>query len=233
MVARWLGAEGVPAVRPLDVDQPVSVEGRAVTLWHEIPIQRGAQPGEIALAIRRLHELPIPEQLGLGALAPFIRLADRLDGSRVLSSDDRSWLLDRLEELTERYHSLPPGRLCVVHGDAWAGNVVVTDNGEVTLLDLERCSVGAPEWDLVSTAIKLTSVASISDAEYAEFCARYGADVTQWGGFELFRDIRELRMCTYVVQLGSENPAAKVEAEHRILCLRGRSGPRPWTWTAF
>lgn len=233
MVARWLGAEGLPAVRPLDVDQPVSVDGRAVTLWHEIPIRRGARPGEIAGAIRRLHDLPIPEDLGLTELAPFVRIADRVEAATGLSGKDRSWLLGRLDDLTGRYRSASPSRLCVVHGDAWAGNVVVAEDDEVTLLDLERCSVGPPEWDLVSTAIKLTSVASITEAEYAEFCTRYGADVTQWEGFELFRDIRELRMCTYVVQLAAENPAAKVEAEHRIRCLQGLSGPRPWTWTAF
>ncbi|PRY31701.1 phosphotransferase family enzyme [Umezawaea tangerina] len=44
-----------------------------------------------------------------------------------------------------------------MHGDAWVGNVVATDDGQVVVLDLERCSVGPPEWDLVSTAIKYTS----------------------------------------------------------------------------
>ncbi len=121
----------------------------------------------------------------------------------------------------------------MVHGDAWAGNVVATLDREVVLLDLERCSVGPREWDLVSTAIKLSSFASISAGEYREFCARYQLDVTDWGGFELFRDIRELRMCTYIAQLAGDRADARAEADHRVRCLRGGNGPRPWHWTPF
>jgi hypothetical protein len=34
---------------------------------------------------------------------------------------------------------------------------VAADDGQVILLDLERCSVGPPEWDLVSSAVKYVS----------------------------------------------------------------------------
>jgi hypothetical protein len=52
----------------------------------------------------------------------------------------------------------------------------------VVLLDLERCSIGPPKWDLVSTAINVTSFASISADDYHDFSVRYGYDVTTWPG---------------------------------------------------
>jgi hypothetical protein len=36
-VARWLGGHGVRAVEPIGVPQPVEIDGRAVTFWHELP----------------------------------------------------------------------------------------------------------------------------------------------------------------------------------------------------
>jgi hypothetical protein len=36
----------------------------------------------------------------------------------------------------------------------------------------ERASVGPPEWDLVSTAVKMTTTGAVTEAEYAEFARR-------------------------------------------------------------
>jgi aminoglycoside phosphotransferase (APT) family kinase protein len=117
-----------------------------------------------------------------------------------------------------------------VHGDAWGGNIVTTYDGRTLLLDLERCSIGPPEWDLVSIALRLTSFGWISDAEYRSFAARYGHDVTAWAGYELLRDIRELRMALYRVQRSAEHPGEQAEATLRVESLRGLRGPRPWSW---
>ena len=59
----------------------------------------------------------------------------------------------------------------------------------------------------------------------------YGHDVTTWHGFELLRDIRELRMTCYLAQHTTEHPCTHSEAELRVACLRGDHGPRPWNWT--
>jgi hypothetical protein len=34
-----------------------------------------------------------------------------------------------------------------VHGDVWGVNIVATGDG--VRLDLERCSIGPPDWDMV------------------------------------------------------------------------------------
>ncbi|WP_328532432.1 aminoglycoside phosphotransferase family protein [Nocardia cyriacigeorgica] len=134
-----------------------------------------------------------------------------------------------LTELRERWRNVPAGLpWCVVHGDAWGGNVVAADNGEVYLLDLERTSLGPPEWDTVHTAIKHHTFGSITDTDYRAFCDAYGHDVTVWAGYELLRDLREFRMTCMAAQSATENPTHREQADHRIACLRGKCGPRPW-----
>jgi aminoglycoside phosphotransferase (APT) family kinase protein len=234
-MARWLKSNGISAVTPLDVVQPIEVEGRPVTFWCELPEHRPGRPAEVARMLRALHDLVVPVEFTLGQLDPFVRLDERLSVADTISAADRAWLEVHLAELRQAMDALPVGRgACVVHGDAWAGNVVVTGSGDVVLLDLERCSWGPPEWDLVSTAMKWTSFASISMSEYRAFCRVYGYDVTQWSGYDVLRDVRELRMCSYVLQLASAGvQGSRAEAEHRVRCLRGDRGPRPWRWTAF
>lgn len=231
-IAQWLAEHEIPAVRVLkDITQPVEVGGRAVTFWEELPPHRNGTPAEVATAIRRLHDLPIPTDVPLGELAPFVRLTERINAATTLTEADRTWLSEHLASLQASYVNLPPGLPhCVVHGDAWIGNVVVTNDGQVVLLDLERCSVGPPEWDLVSTAIKHTSFNWITAEDYLEFCDRYNHDVTTWTGFDMLRDIRELRMVLYVAQRAGENSIAHQEAALRAACLQ-RHSPRPWPWT--
>ena len=60
------------------------------------------------------------------------------------------------------------------------------------LLDLERCALGPPEWDLVSTAVTYVTTAGIDINEWDNYCEVYGYDVTTWEGFDILRDIREL-----------------------------------------
>ncbi|WP_245967023.1 phosphotransferase family protein [Sphaerisporangium album] len=230
-IARWLEASGIRAVQALpDVVQPVDVDGRAVTFWRELPPHRHGTAVQVAAALRRLHELTVPSDTVIAPLNPFVRLTERIDHARTLSKADRAWMRDHLKHLMERYADLPPGRpLCVVHGDAWVGNVVSTDGGEVVLLDLERSSVGPPEWDLVSTAVKAFTLGGIPVEDYRDFVAVYGYDVTPWEGFETLRDIREFRMTCMAAQVAAENPARRDEVDRRLASIRGERGPRPWT----
>jgi aminoglycoside phosphotransferase len=234
-VARWLESCGVPAVRVLpDLDQPIDVNGRAVTFWRELPPHQHGTPAQVADALRRLHDLDPPTSFELAPIAPFVRLADRIDNAATLGDDDRMWMRERLAHLQRRYADLPAGLPpCVVHGDAWVGNVVATPDGTVILLDLERCSIGPPEWDLVHTAIKHTSFDWITADDYAAFCQTYGHDVTTWEGFALLRDSREFRMTCMAAQIAAENPNTHDQAAHRLACLRGDQGARPWAgWRA-
>jgi aminoglycoside phosphotransferase (APT) family kinase protein len=234
-VARWLGSVGVPAVQVTpDVDQPVDIDGRPVTFWRELPPHEHGTPSQVAEALGRLHSVARPTTFDLPPIAPFVRLDKRINYATNLPDDDRAWMRAHLEELQERYARIPVGLpQCVVHGDAWIGNVVSTSDGRTVFLDLERTAIGPPEWDLVHTAIKHSSFAWITAEQYGEFCEIYGHDVTDWGGFGLLRDIREFRMTCMAVQLASADEAHREQAAHRLACIRGRRGPRPWTgWHA-
>lgn len=229
-IARWLEASGVPAVQVVpDVTQPIEVEGRAVTLWRELPPHTHGTAVQVATALRRLHDLPMPTDIDIRPLDPFVRLADRIDRARTLPESDRDWMRDHLKHLMERYGNLPAGRpACVVHGDAWVGNVVSTADGHIVLLDLERCSIGPPEWDLVSTAVKAFTLGGIPVEDYRAFVDVYGYDVTTWEGYETLRDIREFRMTCMAAQVAAENPARHDELVRRLASIRGDRGSRPW-----
>lgn len=231
-VARWFAEHDMAAVRALrNVEQPVDVDRRPITFWEELPPHRHGTVVQVADALRRLHDLPVPAGL-LDPLDPFVRLPERIDAGTTLATDDREWLHDRLGDLRRQYGTMPAGLApTVVHGDAWGGNIVATDDGRTFLLDLERCSIGPPEWDLVSTALRHTSFTWLGEADYRSFSRRYGYDVTTWTGYGLLRDIRELRMALYRVQRAAEHPEDQAEAELRVACLRGRRGPRPWAWS--
>ncbi|MCP2256492.1 Phosphotransferase enzyme family protein [Streptoalloteichus tenebrarius] len=230
-VSHWLHGHGVPAVRALEIEQPVLVADRAVTFWHELPPHRRGQRRDLAAALRRFHDLPVPSGLSLPALDPFVRLDQRIDGAHTLTEDDRAWMRAHLRSLRRRYTSLPATRpVGVVHGDAWIGNIAVTHRGQVLLLDFERVAVGPPEWDLIYSALNLYSVAAPgARKEYEEFVAIYGYDVTTWEGYTLLRDIREFRMTCTAAQAAAERPELHPQAALRLACIRGERGPRPWS----
>ena len=229
-VARWLETTDVPAVQVIpDVDQPVEVDGRPVTFWRELPAHEHGTPAQVARALRRLHAIPRPAAFDLPTLAPFVRLDDRINSATNLPDDDRSWMRARLAELRDRYTRLPGGLPpTVIHGDAWIGNVVSTPDGRIVFIDLERTAIGPPEWDLVHTAIKHTSFAWITADQYREFHQIYGHDVTEWDGFDLLRDIREFRMTCMAIQFAAREPRYREQAAHRLGCIRGLFGSRPW-----
>ncbi|WP_446222585.1 phosphotransferase family protein [Nocardia sp. IBHARD005] len=228
-VARWLQSNCVAAVEPAGSRADfVVVDGRPVTFWREVAAHRPGTEQEIATALRALHQLPAPDFLR--EVDPFVRLDERIDAATTLAPEDRQWLRDRLASLRAEWGEQAPGQgWGPIHGDAWAGNVVTTTSGVTTFLDLERASIGPPEWDLTSTAIKHTSFGWITERQYESFWRAYGYDVTTWSGFTLVRDIREFRMTSIAVQAAGSKPEHAAQAQHRVNCLRGRFGPRPWT----
>ncbi|GAA4863700.1 aminoglycoside phosphotransferase family protein [Saccharopolyspora cebuensis] len=206
-VTRWLTSLGAPVVRPWgDLKAPVVVDDRAVTFWCELPPHEQGTTTDVARLVRELHSFELPTTLALPELAPFVHLAERIEGTSWLAPADRTWLHERLSELQAAYAELPAGipwRL--VHGDAWRGNVAATTTGPV-LLDFERCAYGPPEWDLVSTAVSHVTTGWLDANTWADYCRAYGHDVTTWDGFQVLRDIRELRMTTMAAQIAETTP---------------------------
>ncbi|MEU9662682.1 aminoglycoside phosphotransferase family protein [Streptomyces chartreusis] len=229
-VARWLAENNVPVVRLIDVPQPIEADGRPVTFWGELPPQEHGTVEDVAQLLRQLHALPAPE-IELGYVDPFVRIKERLKAARTLDEADRAWLQGLHQDLGAAWAERPAGRPdCAVHGDAWPGNLVRLVGGGRMIMDLERFALGPPEWDLVSTAVRSKTTGAVTEAEYDQFCAAYGYDVTEWDGYEILAVARELRMVTYAAQHVASNPEWVDQAQLRVDCLRGRRGPRPWKW---
>lgn len=223
--ARWISEHGVPTTTPIaNIDQPVVVDDHPVTFWALLPPHRAATPHEVAIVLRRLHSLPT-DDCPLPALDPFARLDARIASAPV---EHRGWLTEHLHQLRERYQELPTGLpWCVIHGDAWTDNIAHTGDGGLVLLDLERAALGPPEWDLVHMANERYSFDWLSHEDYEDYCATYGYDVTTWAGYPTLRDIRELRQVLYAYQVAT-TPDERSQADHRLACIKGRNGARPW-----
>ena len=104
-VARWLEDSGVPAVRIMrEIDQPVRVDGRSVTFWHELPPHEYGAIVDVAAALRELHKLPPPEVFELPNLAPFVRLPQRIEAA----TDIKGTVLDAIDTLTSDPQQLDP-----------------------------------------------------------------------------------------------------------------------------
>ncbi|MEV6067607.1 aminoglycoside phosphotransferase family protein [Nocardia sp. NPDC052001] len=234
-ISRWLNQNGIETVRAADsVSQPTLVGDQPVTWWTLIPDHRPSTPGELGGMLRKLHTLTPPTEFPLPCYAPFDGLRERIESAATIDEADRSWLLAQYRQLRQRYDDigdpLPP---CVIHGDAWQGNLVAPPSGDPIVLDLDNVSMGWREWDLVQLAVDYTDFQRISDDEYESFVAAYGGyDVTRWAGYRVLADIQEFRWAGFALGRSDGSHAVVTEAAHRIACLRGLV-PKPWAWRAL
>jgi thiamine kinase-like enzyme len=230
-VARWLESAGYPAVRVIDVDQPVIADGCVVTFWESVSDDgdQFASTPEIAAILTRLHQLTAPEDLHLPPLDPFANAAQRIDASTWLTRDDRAFFTATLTRLEHAYAGLgfvlPQG---VIHGDASVGNVLRDSRGAPVLIDLDGFAIGPREWDLVLTAMYYDSFGWHTREEYEDFARVYGYDIRQWPGYPVIREAREFLMVTWLIQKAAEDAQAAAEATKRIAALRTGASRKDW-----
>lgn len=229
--SRWLAAHGLPIVTPLDAAElPWSVDGHVVTVWHEVPEASMATTTELAGLLWQLHTLPVPSDIEIPPLDPFVRLDDHLaEAGPALAPADRRFLAERLEQLRDDYARRTSGLpTCIIHGDANRKNAIRGRDGVAVLLDLERLSIGPREWDLVVPAV-YQRLGWYSDSEYDAFVDTYGWDVRTWDGFPTFAALREFRMTAWLISRLPREPHLHSEAARRIASLRDPAAPRAWT----
>jgi Ser/Thr protein kinase RdoA (MazF antagonist) len=227
-VARWLESAGYAAVRALDLDQPVIIDGYPVTFWEALSDEY-ATIDQVADVIARLHKLTPPEGLVLPVLEPFCNAEGRICGSQWLADDDRAWLTGELARLRTEYarleFTLPEG---VIHGDASIGNVLRDYQGNPVAIDLDGFATGPREWDLIQTAIYFDRFGWHTQEEYETFARVYGFDIMQWPGYPVLADVREFIMVTWIVSKAGENKRTSAEARKRINALRTGASRKDW-----
>ena len=229
LVARWLGASGVPVERPLASEQPDERVALPVTFWHAVDGD-WTTPDRLAEVLQVMHKLTPPDDLDLPGLNPFPRMRQRLDGTASLDASQRT----QLEALVDRFEPLLPVALAashrpnvVLHGDANIGNILVQANGDLAMLDLEGVCVGASAWDLMITAV-YRDLGWHTDADYAAFCDAIGCDVTQDPAWPTLKAVQELRMTCWLAQKAASDPLVAQEFAGRVADLGDPQRPRRW-----
>jgi Ser/Thr protein kinase RdoA (MazF antagonist) len=225
-VTGWLHEQGFPAVRPLDVAQPVEADGYLVTFWHFLPAS--GPPWEdvesLGQLLRRLHGLGDPPA-ELPSARPMSSLREDAERCDWLTDEQRSWVLSRAEELTRQYDDAAWTLGCgMIHGDAYADNVIHTRDGAV-LADWDSVSYGPREQDIVPASIRHRFGRPLS--EWHQFCAAYGVDPDHLPGLAVLRQMRELRtLVPYIRSTGK--PEVQAEVTRRIADLMSGTQPEPW-----
>lgn len=228
-VARWFAQHNVPAVRLLPgITQPVRVGEHLATLWEEVP-DGGARPRgrDLGRLLRRVHALPPPD-FPLPAWHPLDDVRRRIDEAGDLDDADRKLLMHRCEEVHARLHELEfvlPTRL--VHGDAHLGNLIASPGGPV-LCDFDSSCMGPPEWDLTPLAVGVIRFGE-PVGRYRELARTYGLDVTQWPGFSVLREVRELKLITSVLPIMTSNPGVRPELLRRLDDFRRGDTSARWS----
>ena len=230
-VARWLESVDYPAVRAVDIDQPITVYRHLITFWEAVSDDgdQYASTAEVAEVLVRLHSLTAPDYLRLPELAPFANAPRRIETNTWLNPEDRAFLITMLPQMRAAYDglefTLPPG---VIHGDANVGNVLRDRHGNPVVIDLDGFAVGPREWDLALTAIYYDSFGWHTREEYDDFVRVYGFDIMKWPGYPVMRAVREFLMVTWVIQKAAESGQAAAEARKRIAALRTGASRKDW-----
>jgi len=231
-VARWLATQDFPAARVAEpLAQPRLVDGRLVTFWEQIISEPGDEATfeDLAATLRRLHSLP-PPPFTLPAFDPFSVVPTRLAEASEVGRTDVTFLMHLYESLRETYVNLTfPTPFGLIHGDAHRGNLLCV-GGKPILLDFEVVAHGPREWDLTSTAMSVDRF-GVSPLSYESFASTYGMDVMAWSGYHVLREIRELTMTTWLMQIVGEGPQYADEFRLRVDSLR--EGDHACRWHPF
>jgi aminoglycoside phosphotransferase (APT) family kinase protein len=229
-VARWLATAHVPAIRVYEqIDQPTLVDGHPVSFWHTVtggePVPTHVDLARLLAAFHAADNCPCE----LASFDPLKTSQTRLAQTDGVPDSDRNFLQNRCAELNEQLphlaFALPRGP---IHGDAHTSNLL-TDRGQVVLLDFESSAIGPREWDLLPTAIAVERYGR-PEEQYQEFADTYGFDVRAWAGYPVLREVRELTMTTWIMQNIGESPAVAAEFALRVASLRERDFQRGWNF---
>lgn len=239
-VTRWLAREHqFPATQPLDDTGPVIVKGAVVSFWAYYPQPLDGPPltsAHLAAVLRLLHQGGVPP-ITMSAWVPLEALEATIEVtqlSAVLTSDERAWIRKRIGELREAISGLEwPLGSGLIHGDAWAGNLLYSAGvarGGVVLGDWDWVSLGPREVDLIPTWHAAVRYGK-GPGWVSDFTSRYGYDLAGWDGYPVLMAMRDL------VQLsGPIYRAGGAERYRRALRQRLdglRADDTSATWTAL
>lgn len=234
----WLiDRHGVAATAPLTDAPPVqATEGAVVSFWLYYPQPDGEPaPTSIHLArvLRCLHDVEdVPYELE--TWQPLTSLSAALaDPAAVanLADDEHQWLTSYVAEVRAQVLALdfPLGH-GVIHGDAWAGNLLwdtTSGTDAVVIGDWDWTSYGPREVDLIPTwhaAIRYGKGMAWAN----DFAQVYGYDLVRWDGFPVLFAMRDLVQLTGPLRRAGERPEFRAVLRERLDGIRGRDFQAVW-----
>lgn len=224
-LVRWLARQHVPTVPLLDIEQPMHLAGCAVTLWRYLPQGRGMSAGDIARPLLSLHSLEtVPFELPQSDALGMIRHS--IEASTIVSDTERTVLEEVLHDVGARLRFVETSESRLIHGDPQHRNTLWDNDIDLAVLcDWDSAVFGPVEWDLVTIEVHCRRF-GFPPEEYDEFCGRYGRDVREWSGYEVFKDLRELRMITTNARKSARGTPQAAEVHRRIAQLGENSNSR-------
>ncbi|MFF4410164.1 phosphotransferase [Streptomyces sp. NPDC001404] len=227
---QWLMGQDFPTVPLHPVpEQPVVVDGQAVTFWRYLPQpEHPVSAAQLAGPLRALHCLTNPP-VTLNPLNVVDAIRNSLTKTTSLSQHTLRFLAERVERLADELSQvrfiLPAS---VVQGDPQHRNALHTEDGQAVLCDWDTVAYDQPEWDLVTVEIHCRRFGH-GLAHYDQFATVYGVDISQWPGYRVLRDLRELRMITTNARKVAHAPGTLAEVERRIAGLRDEDAELSWS----
>ncbi|MFG3037250.1 phosphotransferase family protein [Streptomyces sp. NPDC048330] len=225
---RWLIEADFPTGPLHPCDQPLIIDGHAVTFWTYLPQPESPVAAwQLAGPLRALHTLPVPpivlaEHDNIGAIRRSLTAITCLPAADVRYMEDE---VDRLEEELETVpFTLAPG---LMQGDPQHRNALHTAHGTVVLCDWDTIAQGQPEWDLTTVEVHCRRF-GYGQAHYQAFVDAYGWDIRKNAGYSVLRDIRELRMVATNARKVRHAPESLSEIQRRVDGLRRRDGELRW-----
>ncbi|WP_309115967.1 aminoglycoside phosphotransferase family protein [Saccharothrix sp.] len=229
-VVRWLIEQDFPAPRPLDGLAATHIRGRTITFWryyHQPVSSEGPPLDSAALGelVRRLHSLPEPP-VKLPTWRPLLSLEQMVSDSgsnAVLSPSDRSWLLTRIPALRAELERMDmPLGFGLIHGDAWAGNLMVDPARHTVLLgDWDSIAFGPREVDLVPSWHAARRYRN-SPTWATRFADRYGYDLSSSPAFDLLMEMRDFVQLSGPLRHAAHSPRHATALRQRLDGTRAR-----------
>ena len=236
-ITAWLARScRFPATAPFRNVEAVVVDGGAVaSFWeyHRQPAILDYTSADLAGLLLELHRTGsdgrpggLPQWQALTSLEAALE-----DGvpETVLPPEELAWLKDEIAvvraELSTVDWDLPAG---LIHGDAWAGNLLADGHAPRLLLgDWDWVSSGPREVDLVPTWHAARRYGRDS-AWTSRFAETYGYDLSISPGFETLMHMRDLVQLTGPLRHSATQPRYLQALRQRIEGIR--SGDREEQW---
>lgn len=205
-----------------------------VTTWELLRPTRGAADWvDVGRMVRTLHSLgpsaiPPAYPVPLGTTFPWWQFDSLLRDaeSSIDAAAFRAMVgaVDRHREWVDESGGPTAWVLC--HGDVHPENVIATADGPV-IIDWDLLSAGPPGWDHAPLRSGIRHW-GYRPAIYEQFCAGYGADLSDDPVTVALTDLRAVAATLMRVLAGRRDPAARPEAERRLRYWRG--DPEAPTW---